>query len=135
MATGETSPRTLSLSSIRALIIVVMVSLPVGFACARGGSSSSGGAAGGHGNATTPGGSEHDHGRDRHRHFLGGWTDEIGNYEPSWDPWVEEVERPHVEDLSPRDVRVTPPPPQKVKAQSHERAPSSGGWIRGGSEE
>jgi hypothetical protein len=118
MATGETSPRALRLSSVRALIIVAMVSLPVGFACARGGSSGSAGAAGGHGNAASGGGSEHDHGRDRHRHFVGGWTDEIGNYGASWDPWVEEAGRPNVEDFSPRDMRAAPPPRRTVNPQS-----------------
>jgi hypothetical protein len=110
-------PNGLSLSSMRALIIAAMIALP-GFACARGGSSGSAGAAGGHGNSTGRGGSEHDHGGDRHRHFVGGWANEIGTYEPSWDPWVEEVERSHVEDLSPRDVRVVPPLRRTVNPQS-----------------
>ena len=106
MATNETSTR---LPRLRAVIAAAMIlTLSAGSAGARGGSSGSAGAGGGHGGSTSAGGSQHDQGGRRHNHFLGGSSDEIGRYEPSWDPWVTEVKHPPVWDLPPRGAPEAP---------------------------
>jgi len=111
--------------ALRTKIIAAMLStLPVGLACAHGGSSGGASSTGGHGNgASQGGGPERGMGR-HHRGFFG--DGDVADYEPSWDPWVTAVEHRHGDGSPARGRRVAPTPGRAVNPETRSASPAFG---------